>query len=157
VIPRSLLLFVLWILLWGELSVANVASGAVVVPLVTWLFVARTARRHLVRPWGALSLSAHVLVSLVTSSLQVVRAVLAPTPARTSTSVQTVALEGGSPFVASVVANLITLTPGTLTLDVDPGTLVLSVHVLGEVDPAGFRREVIDLERRVARAVRELP
>ena len=155
-IPRSLLLFALWILLWGELSVANVASGAVVVPLITWLFVARMGRRFLVRPWGALLLGAHVGWSLVVSSLQVARAVLSPTPGRTATSVQTVVLAGGSPLVASVVANLITLTPGTLTLDVDPGTLALSVHVLGEVDPADFRDGVLDLERRVVRAVREV-
>ncbi|MFZ9773746.1 MAG: Na+/H+ antiporter subunit E, partial [Ilumatobacteraceae bacterium] len=71
------------------------------------------------------------------------------------TSVQSVALQQGSVFVGAVVANAITLTPGTMSLDLDESTLVLSVHVLGLVDPDEFRRDVLQLENLVARAVRE--
>ena len=34
-IPRSLVLLVLWIALWGELSVANLISGVAAVAAVT--------------------------------------------------------------------------------------------------------------------------
>lgn len=154
-IPRSLVLFVLWIALWGELSVANVLSGLVAVGLVTWMFAERSGTTYQVRPWNALRLIAFVARSLVTSSARVAWAVLFPTPERTTTSVQTVALQRGSVFVGAIVANAITLTPGTMTLELDAESLELQVHVLGAVDPEAFRIDVLDLERRVADAVRE--
>lgn len=154
-IPRWFVLAVLWVALWGEVTAANVATAAVVVPLVTWLFVGRRGTQHRLRPWGVLVAVATVGWSLVTSSLRVVLAVVAPSPERTATSIQMVRLEGGSAFVASLVANAITLTPGTMSLDLDRESLDLTVHVLGAVEPAVFRGEVLALERTIARAFRE--
>ncbi len=153
-IPRVVALFGFWILLWGEWSVANLLSGVVVVPLVSWLFAHRRQPQYVLRPWGALKLLWFVLFSLITSSLRVALAVVAPTPRRTVTSVQTVQLERGSAFIAAIVGNAITLTPGTMTLDVDRSAVSLSVHVLGEVDPDAFRAEVLKLERLVDEAFR---
>lgn len=149
VIPRTLALFGFWILLWGEWSAANLLSGAVAIPVVSWLFSHQRNARHALRPWGALKLLGFVLYGLVTSSLRVALAVIAPTPERTETSVQTVRLERGSLFVAAIVGNAITLTPGTMTLDIERSTISLSVHVLGKVDPEVFRSEVLRLERLV--------
>ena len=154
-ITRSMALLLLWIALWGEVSVANVLSGVLVVAIVSWLFAHDRPRRYVMRPVPALRLLLHVLVSLVGSSVRVVFAVLFPTRERIATSVQSVALQQGSVFVGAVVANAITLTPGTMSLDLDESTLVLSVHVLGLVDPDEFRRDVLQLEDLVARAVRE--
>lgn len=154
-IPRWLVLAVLWVALWGEVTVANVATAAVVVPLVTWLFVLRRGPQYRLRPWGVLVAVATVGWSLVTSSARVALAVVAPSPARTTTSIQTVRLEGGSAFVASLVANAITLTPGTMSLDLNCETLELTVHVLGTVEPEAFRWDVLALERLLARAVSE--
>ncbi|MFZ8966517.1 MAG: Na+/H+ antiporter subunit E [Ilumatobacteraceae bacterium] len=154
-ITRSMALLLLWIALWGEVSVANVLSGVLVVAIVSWLFAHDRPRRYVMRPVPALRLLLHVLVSLVGSSVRVVFAVLFPTRERIATSVQSVALQQGSVFVGAVVANAITLTPGTMSLDLDESTLVLSVHVLGLVDPDEFRRDVLQLENLVARAVRE--
>jgi multicomponent Na+:H+ antiporter subunit E len=154
-IPRSLALLVLWIALWGELSVANVLTGIAVVALVSWMFAERTHATYQVRPLNAIRLVSFVAWGLVTSSARVVWAVLFPTPERTITSVQRVRLERGSVFVGAIVANAITLTPGTMTLELDAETLELQVHVLGTVEPEQFQAGVLDLERRVAAAVRE--
>jgi multicomponent Na+:H+ antiporter subunit E len=154
-IPRSLALLVLWIALWGELSVANVLTGIAVVALVSWMFAERTHATYQVRPLNAIRLVVFVAWGLVTSSARVVWAVLFPTPERTITSVQKVRLERGSVFVGAIVANAITLTPGTMTLELDAETLELQVHVLGTVEPEQFHADVLDLERRVTAAVRE--
>lgn len=154
-IPRSLVLFVFWIALWGEFSVANVVSGVVSVGLVTWLFAERTGPTYSLRPWAAAQLLLFVAWSLVTSSVRVAIAVLVPSHARTVATVQKVRLERGSVFVGSIVANAITLTPGTMTLALEPATLELSVHVLGEVSHEKFTADVLDLERRVAAAFKE--
>jgi Multisubunit Na+/H+ antiporter, MnhE subunit len=150
---RSLALLVLWIALLGELSVANVLSGVLLVALVSWLFV-HDEPQYTLRPLAALRLAAHVLVNLVSSSARVVLAVIAPTPQRSATSIQQVQLAQGSVFVGAIVSNAITLTPGTMSLDLDPSSLMLSVHVLGTIDEASFRADVLSLEQLVAKAVR---
>jgi len=152
VIPRSIVLMVLWVALWGELSVANVASGVVVIAIITWLFGGEARGTYLLRPWGSLKAFAFVGWSLVTSSLQVARAVLFPSPSRVTTSIQDVQLVGESPFIAAIVANAITLTPGTMSLEVNADSRTISVHVLGEVDEAEFRASVLKLERVIAGA-----
>jgi multicomponent Na+:H+ antiporter subunit E len=151
-IPRSLALLVMWVALWGEVSVANVASGVLVVGLIHWLFADRSRETHRLRLWNALKTGAFVARSLVVSSARVVLAVVVPNAARTSTRVLTVQLQSGSRFIGAIVANFITLTPGTMTLELDD-SLTLHVHVLGDVEPETFRREILDLERRVASAV----
>jgi multicomponent Na+:H+ antiporter subunit E len=152
-IVRSAALLLIWLALWGEVSIANLTSGVVVVALLNWLFVEDLASTYRVRILPAVRLLGFVGWSLVASSARVVAAVLLPTPQRTVTSVQQVQLESGSTFIGSIVANAITLTPGTMSLELDPDSLTLSVHVLGEVEPEAFRRGILDLEQRVVRAV----
>lgn len=150
----SIALFVLWIAMMGEVSIVNLLSGLIVVALVNWLFV-HDHPRYVLRPVGAVRLTLSVLKSLVTSSWQVVLAVLLPNARRTATSVQQVQLHHGSTFIGAIVANAITLTPGTMSLDLNKEDLTLSVHVLGEVDEAKFRADVLTLEDMVSKAVRE--
>ena len=58
-----------------------------------------------------------------------------------------------TPLVATIVSDAITLTPGTLTLDVRTDPTVLYVHVLGLGDPDDVRADVKELERLVVGAV----
>ena len=52
------------------------------------------------------------------------------------------------------LANLISLTPGSLSLDVSPDRKTLYVHVMFVDDPDMIRREVKEgLERRVMEAL----
>ena len=146
------MMMALWVALWGELSVANVASGLVVIAVITWLFGGDSLGSYFVRPWGAIKAIGYVGWSLVTSSLQVVRAVLLPNPSRVATSIQEVKLAGDSPFIASIVANAITLTPGTMSIEVNPQTRTISVHVLGAVDEQQFRESILELERVISGA-----
>ncbi|MEX0846969.1 MAG: Na+/H+ antiporter subunit E [Ilumatobacteraceae bacterium] len=152
-IARTLVLIAIWVALWGELSVANVASGVVVAVLVTVPFEARRSAAHTVHPVALLRLVGSVLVDLITSSWAVVVAVLQPRPDRIHTEIIPVQLATRSPLVASIVANAITLTPGTMSIACGSETFVLRVHVLGRVDHDTFAASVHDLERRVAAAI----
>ena len=154
-IIRSAALMLLWLALWGDVSVANIGSGVLVVTMINWLFVEDLAVTYRLRIWPAVRLLAFVLQSLVVSSFRVVLAVLRPNPKRIATSVQHVTLKSGSPFVGAIVANAITLTPGTMSIELDPQSMLLSIHVLGEVEPDAFQQEVQSLEQRVMRAVSE--
>ena len=156
-------LFVLlvWLALWGEVTVANVVSGVLMVALIG-LIIRPVPRRHTLNPLSLVRLLAVFVWRLVTSSMTVVLAVLAPTPARLRSGVVGVSLSQHSQLVATVVADAISLTPGTLTLEArypdhedDPigPNPVLYVHVLGLDDPQEVRDDVAKLERLVLSAI----
>jgi multicomponent Na+:H+ antiporter subunit E len=54
----------------------------------------------------------------------------------------------------TVLANLISFTPGTLTLEVDEERSLLYVHALHMDSPDQVREQVARLERRLLRVVR---
>jgi multicomponent Na+:H+ antiporter subunit E len=146
-------LIVTWIALWGELSVANLLSGVVVAFLIMFLFPSITDAHHRVHLVGAVKFVARLLRDLVTSSWTVVVTVLRPTPERLATKVVAVQLLTTSALIASLVANSLTLTPGTMTVGIDEETFTLKVHILGEIDEVEFIQQVRALEQRLSRAV----
>ena len=72
---------------------------------------------------------------------------------RSSGGIVKVRLDAESPLTATLVANAITLTPGTMTLTARLDPAELTVHVLGLGDTDEFRASVEDLERRVVAAL----
>ena len=149
---------VLWVLLFGEVTAANLAGGVAVAVAVMVLFPRRQAPVvHRLSPWGCVVLLADLAVQLVRSSCQVAWTVIRPTPTRTQTQVVRVSLSTDSELVGTMVADLITLTPGTLTLDVRHEPERLVVHALGDDTPADIRASVHALEERVLRAVEPVP
>ena len=103
-----------------------------------------------------------LVVANVTVAVQVLRPRL-----HLEQGIVAVPLRTRSPLVATFVANTITLTPGTLTVDIRPMEFgcdeqdagvepttspVLYVHCLVTGDPAEVRAEGLALEERVVRA-----
>lgn len=158
-----LLVLAVWLALWGEVTVVNVASGVAVVAIIELVF-RTTTKRHTLHPVGVVRLLAVFVWRLVSSSATVVVTVLAPTPERLRSGVVGVGLSHPSPLVATIVADAISLTPGTLTLDARPNggsgadtPQVLYIHVLGLSDPAAIREDVQRLERLVLSAITPAP
>ncbi|MFV0318290.1 MAG: Na+/H+ antiporter subunit E [Microthrixaceae bacterium] len=173
-----LIVFVVWIALWGELTWANAASGVVVV-VVIGLVIRPVPRRHRVHPLDLARLLGVFAVRLVASSASVVLTVLHPSEQRLRSGVVEVRLRTDSLLVATIVADAISLTPGTLTLealtaadrgedpDTDPaertaprssesGGVSLYIHVLGLSGPEEVRTDVAKLEALVLSAVTPL-
>lgn len=151
--PWTIVLTTIWVLLNGRPHVANVLGGLVVSAVVLIAFpLAAEDRRHRFHPLATVRFALHVAWNLVTSSLAIVIAVLAPTPARLRAGIVRVELPGASPLVVTLVANAITLTPGTLTMTAQSDPAVLHVHVLGLGDVDEFRASVHDLHRRATAA-----
>lgn len=142
-----------WLLLQGEASVGNVFGGAVLAGVVMVLFpLTRHRVSHGFHPLKFAGFCGFVLVSLVLSSWAVIMTILRPTPQRLRSGIVKVRLDAESPLTATLVANAITLTPGTMTLTARLDPAELSVHVLGFDDADEFRASVDDLERRVLAA-----
>lgn len=127
-VVTAVLLVVVWCALWGEVSVANVASGLVVasVTLVAGLGPSRRGR-IVVRP--LLRFARLVAGDLVMSTLKVAYEVLTPTD-RTRESIIAVEVpyETRSHLLLLVVA--VTVTPGTAVVDADFGSGALYLHLL---------------------------
>lgn len=150
-----LMVFIVWIALWGELTWANAASGVFVVAFIGFV-IRPVPRQHRVNPIALVGLLGVFAVRLVTSSAAVVLTVLAPNADRLRSGVVAVRLRTDSLLVATIVADAISLTPGTLTLDAvtDDDSVVLQVHVLGLGDPEEVRSDIRGLEGTVLAAVR---
>lgn len=150
-------LTVVWVGLWGSVSAANVLGGlALSTVLLRLLPMAPLPATTRASPLGVLRFTAVFLVALVQSSLQVVALVLRPRVGPRQ-AVIAVPVHGGDDRLLTLVANAISLTPGTLTLEVDRERQVLHVHVLdvgeGAEGLAAVRAGIERLEHAAGRAL----
>lgn len=150
-------LTVVWVGLWGSVTAANVLGGAAVaVVLVGLLRLVPTGAPAVVAPVPLLRFALRFLADLVVSSLQVVRLVMSRRVALRQAIVH-VRVPGASDTLLTVLADAISLTPGTLTVDVDQGTGTLYVHVLDVGDgPQGLQRVREGLQDQAHAAVRAI-
>lgn len=152
-LPHLVWLLAVWVALWGQVSVANLLSGVVVITLVALVFTDVGPRPvSALRVGGALRLAAWFVKALVLSTFQVAWTVLRRRPVRPA--VIAFPMRDCGDAVVTLVADLITLTPGTLTLDVrsDGDDAVLYVHVLDLDDEDTIRAELDELQRLAIRA-----
>ena len=153
-VPLVLWLTVVWVGLWGSVTAANVLGGvAVALLLATALPLTEVPTAAVVRPLALLRFLAFFAVDLVRSSLQVAALVLAPRRALRQ-AVVAVPVRGASDALLTLLANAISLTPGTLTLEVDRPGSTLYVHVIdvGEGVDA-VRADLLHIERLAILAV----
>lgn len=147
-------LIALWLVLWRDVSIANVVSGTIVAVVATsGASDPRDPRTgHRVRPLALLRFAGYFAWKLVEANVVLAREVVTPQNA-IHTGIIAVPLPGCSDFVVTVVANAISLTPGTLTLEVrrDPEP-VLYVHVLHLHDLDDARADVVAMAERAGAA-----
>ncbi|MEP2371184.1 Na+/H+ antiporter subunit E [Ilumatobacter sp.] len=113
-------LTLLWVLLWGHVSYANVLGGIAVSAGVV-LFArleSGSLRPTRFRPWWAFRYVATLGWQLLVSNIRLAYEILTPGDG-TYTGIIAVPIRGGSDAVVNLVANSITLTPGTMTIDVE--------------------------------------
>jgi multicomponent Na+:H+ antiporter subunit E len=112
--------------------------------------------KPVVRAWNTLRLFVLFFLDLVASSLAVARAVLSPRDVTRPRFVAVPLLKAQSDLEITMVANYITLTPGTLTVDVSPDGNMLLVHsLLAGESGDGVRADVQGaIESRVTRVTR---
>ncbi|HWH28871.1 MAG TPA: Na+/H+ antiporter subunit E [Mycobacteriales bacterium] len=148
-------LTVVWVGLWGSVTVANVLGGlAVAAVLLVLLPVPQRPDQGRVRLLPLLRFVGFFAVELVRASAVVVWQVLRG--GRPRQAVLAVPAAGSSDRLLTLVANAVSLTPGTLTLEVDRERSVLYVHALDVGGPDGVeraRRSIQRLERLAVLAV----
>lgn len=148
---RVVLLAAIWLALWSDLTVANALSAFLVAGAVVATFDTWKPDTIALRPLRAATFLGFFLVRLVQSTIVVARAVVAPGH-RVRTGIVAVPLRGCSDAVATLIADAISLTPGTLTLEVRREPLTLFVHALDLRDVERVEADVRQLEVLAIRA-----
>ena len=141
-----------WVALWSDVSLANVLFGVVAGVVTLVVLPLPGDRGHLVvRPWPLLVLLAHFVRDLVVSAAVVAWEIVTP-GSHLSQGVVRVPLRASAPGVVTLIANSISLTPGTLTIEVEHDPPVLYVHVLQLQSIEAARADIAALEDRVLAA-----
>jgi multicomponent Na+:H+ antiporter subunit E len=153
-LPVLAWLTAVWVALWGDLSAANVLGGLAVALVVCLVFPLPPLQMGLHVRAGWLGwLVVKFLGDVVAASAQVAWVTLRLRPPRNA--VIEVDLRTHSDFVLTVVAEMVSLVPGSLVVEARRSTHTLFLHVLDAGDMAGvetMRAQVLALERRVVLA-----
>lgn len=148
---RILVLAGIWMALWSDLSIANALSGLAIALGITVIFAPHPPGQLIIRPIHQLRFALYFAWMMAQSTVVVARAVVSPHEA-VHTGIVAVPLHGCSDAVVTLIADAITLTPGSLTVEVRREPPVLFVHALDLRDVEGVQATIRTLEVLAIRA-----
>ena len=138
----SVAIFLVWLAITNAASLGLCVLGvtlAILLPRLTLLFWSESARPFRFRP--ALRFLLLFFYDLIVANWSVARRVLF-SPHRLATVMVEIPLDLRDPFVATLLAGIVSLTPGTLSIDVDTNRWILQVHALDSPDPSALCSEI---------------
>jgi multicomponent Na+:H+ antiporter subunit E len=151
----NILLALIWVALTGQFTPANFVVGFLLGYLTLWL-VQRTmeSSSYFVKVPQVLSFIAFFIWELTKANLRVAYDVLTPRH-HMRPGVVAIPLDAKTDLEIMLLSSLITLTPGTLSLDVSANRRVLYIHAMYIKDIEAFRHEIKEgLERRLLEVLR---
>jgi multicomponent Na+:H+ antiporter subunit E len=151
----NLLLALVWGAMTGSFTLTNLLFGFVLGYLVL-LAAGRILgpSRYHSRILKVFAFLGFYLVEVIMANLRVAYDVVTPA-FRTRPGIIAVPLEAKTDLEITLLANLVTMTPGTLSIDVSADRKTLYVHAMFVDDPDVFRDELKrGLERRVLEILR---
>lgn len=154
ILGAEAVLVAMWVLAWGDVSVANVLSGAVVAAVLLNVFpVGRLPDRrgHTVRPLQLVPLALAFVKDVLVSHVAMARDVVIG-QSRITTGIVACPLRVDSDGLATFLVNLLTLTPGIMPIDVTHGPPVIYVHVLRATEKERILATVRHYETLAVRA-----
>ncbi|HEU0041980.1 MAG TPA: Na+/H+ antiporter subunit E [Jiangellaceae bacterium] len=154
--PVALVLTIVWMMLWGDLSIANAVSGLLISTVIILVFplppIVFTGRIH---PIGLAVLVGRFTADLLMASFQVAgQALRLGTQPRNA--VVGVQLYSRSDLYLTITAELLSLVPGSLVVEAHRATSTLYLHILGVRDEADVelaRTAILAQEYRVMQAL----
>lgn len=144
-LPRpalSLTLFLLWAVLSNAASLATLLLGAILalaLPHIVAPFWPDALRIR--RPVALLKFATRIAWDMLLANWAVARRVVGPVAALHPAFIE-VPLDLRDPFAATVLGSIVSLTPGTVSVDVDRERWVLQLHALDAPDPELLIRQI---------------
>lgn len=153
----NVILSMVWAMLLGEINLDTIASGFAIAYAVLFVLFRRhdgaNASYFYLAP-RIIAFLFYYIFELIRSNLIVAWDIVTPTH-HMRPGVVAIPLDAKSDVEITALANLITMTPGTLSLDISDDRKVLYVHAMYIDDVDKLRRETKEsLERRVLNILR---
>ena len=146
-------LTLVWVALWGDITAANILSGAVVAALVLVSFPPeRDSRSGAFRPLAAVRFLGFFIWQLMTANVQVAWEVLTPRNRENEGIVCVPVVPSASQTLLTLIVNSIGLTPGTMVIDRTEHPRNLYVHVLHLDDAEEARANLLRFQELAVRA-----
>lgn len=150
-----IVLSLIWAAITGSFTLLNLLLGAAVGIVALWFVRNRLAAPvHLLRARRIISLALLFFYELILSAVRVAWLVITPNmKSQLKPGIIAFPLTAKSDAEITLLANLITLTPGTLSLDVSEDRRFLYVHALSVSDKSelikgiaeGFETKIIEV------------
>ena len=139
----SLALGILWMPLVNRLAVGSLVMATILAIAIPYVSAAYWPERpRLVRPMALLGYVAIVVYDVIISSIAVAKIILFMPPAQIKSAFITVPIDLPSPEAITLLAGTITMTPGTLTVDIATDGRSLLIHSLHAPDPDAIRDDI---------------
>jgi multicomponent Na+:H+ antiporter subunit E len=151
----NLMLALVWVAMTGQFEVASFVVGFVIAYVVLYLSQRVVGHSsYFVKSVRSVRFAGFYFFEVVRSNIRVAVDVVSPV-SRARPGVVAVPLDATSDAEITLLANLITMTPGSLSVDVSDDRSVIYVHSMFIGDPEDFRRVIKDdFERRVLELLR---
>lgn len=151
----NILLAITWMFLTGNLEFMNFVEGFVIGFIILWISkYASESSKYISRVPKVISLILYFFYELIVANLKVAYDIITPKH-RMNPSIIALPLSVDKDFEITILANMITLTPGTLSIDVSTDKKILYVHSMYVSDPEKFRNEIKNgFERRLMEITR---
>lgn len=146
----NVLLALAWISVTGEISPANFIFGFILSYGLLWVWRGTLkSTTYFNKVYRLINFILYFLKELFIANIRVAYEVLTPR-LRVTPAIVAIPLTIKSNTEITLLANLITLTPGTLSLDVSDDKKTLYVHTMYMDDVEAFRRSVTEgFEKKV--------
>lgn len=147
-------LVLVWMALWGSASLIVILLGILVSAAILLLFPLPTMHfRFGFHPWRSLVLIGRFLWDVLVASVHVGWLAIRPRPP--ASTVARVRLASDSDLLEALTALAVSLVPGSLIIDADSTSRILTIHVLDAAtqSDADFTAQVLAQEDRIRRAL----
>lgn len=149
-------LLLIWVAVRGSVTVGSIIGGVVVTTVLMVLFrrgSEPSTSRHTIHPWWVVRYIAHFVFELLKANVQVALAVIAPSRIEHHRAIIEVPLPQSSRLVGALLANAVSLTPGTSIIEVSNEPPSFHVHVLEMSSADEIRSSIAELHWRLVRAI----
>lgn len=130
-----------WLLLNESVSVGALLMGTIVAILASRVVMNfELPKSKLPRPVAALRLAWNVLIEIIRSNNAVAQIILFPNRRPHRSGFVLIPLDMRNPYGLTILACIITATPGTLWVEYDSSEQTMLLHVLDLIDEEAWRR-----------------
>lgn len=155
IVFKNLLLALVWTMLTGNMSFSNLLVGLLLGHLVLRLQYAGLAHpEHPQRLRKIILFLFYFAWEVLSASIRVAHDVVTPT-LHARPGIIAVPLDAKTDLEITLLSNALTLTPGSVSLDISEDRKTLYLHVLFADDPDEVRRRIKEgMERRLLEVLR---